>query len=115
VKDPAFLISMAPLLFAGGSKKTPVAPPAGSPIFNLQLPSSPAGAPAPGLLPTFFAQPFGGGVPFQPAGTNRDRDCDCAPKKKRKPSKPRAVCYRGTYIEKSRGLTKQKREQVPCQ
>lgn len=36
-------------------------------------------------------------------------------KKERKPKKPRTVCYRGTYTEKSRSLSKSPKEEVPCQ
>lgn len=53
----------------------------------------------------------------QPPGRNAD-PCNCAKEtesKKKKKKKPREVCYRGTYVEKSKSLTKQRKEQVPCQ
>lgn len=42
--------------------------------------------------------------------------CNCAAQKKKKPKerKNRDVCYRGTYVEKSRGLIKHRKEEVPC-
>lgn len=44
------------------------------------------------------------------------RDCDCSqPKKKRKKRKPRDICYRGTYVEKRNGLSKRRRERIPCE
>jgi hypothetical protein len=41
--------------------------------------------------------------------------CNC-PKgvRTRTPRKPRTVCYRGSYTETSKGLSKVRREQVPC-
>jgi hypothetical protein len=35
--------------------------------------------------------------------------------KRKKPKRPRAICYRGTYRERSKGLSKFKKEQIPCQ
>lgn len=56
---------------------------------------------------------------FAPDPTLPDVDsCDCesgGKKKKKKKKKPREVCYRGTYIEKSRSLTKHRKEEIPCQ
>lgn len=40
--------------------------------------------------------------------------CSCPPRTKRKPSKPRTVCYTGSYREKSRGLSKTPRRKIPC-
>lgn len=60
------------------------------------------------LDPLPLAQPL-------PQRTSR---CDCTQTKtkdrKRKPRQPRAVCYVGTYRESAFGLSKTKREQVPC-
>jgi len=48
------------------------------------------------------------------------KDCKCAPckdkkdKKKKKP-KERTVCYEGHYVEHSRGLTKKRGKQIPCE
>lgn len=45
------------------------------------------------------------------------KKCKCKPckkPKKRGPRKPRAICYRGTYTETRKGLSKYKREQIPC-
>lgn len=52
---------------------------------------------------------FAGGY----AGTRSDT-CECDRKKPKKPRQPRSVCYRGTYVESARGLSKTRREQVPC-
>jgi len=41
------------------------------------------------------------------------KTCEC-PKKKRGKRKLRTVCYKGSYVETAKGLTKRKREQVPC-
>jgi len=60
------------------------------------------------LDPMPLAQP-------QPRKTDR---CNCVQQKdkgkKRKPRAPRAVCWVGTYRESAFGLSKTKREQVPC-
>jgi hypothetical protein len=47
---------------------------------------------------------------------------DCTPtkpkpedqKKKKQQKKKRTVCYRGVYYERASGLTKFRREQIPC-
>jgi hypothetical protein len=44
---------------------------------------------------------------------SRTKQCECD-KPKRKPRKPRSVCYKGSYTESAFGLSKRKREQVPC-
>jgi hypothetical protein len=41
------------------------------------------------------------------------RRCEC-PKKKKKKKEARKVCYRGTYRERAKGLSKSRREQIPC-
>jgi len=51
---------------------------------------------------------FGGGTP------GKTRKCECPPKRKRKPKKPREICYTGTYTERANGLTKLKRRKVRC-
>lgn len=42
--------------------------------------------------------------------------CKCPPTRKRKPGprKLRAVCYKGSYTESARGLSKRRRVQIPC-
>ena len=59
-----------------------------------------------------FAQPYGDYAAWSPDATGTDA-CTC-PKKKGKKRKKRTVCYRGTYTETASGLTKRKREKVPC-
>lgn len=53
---------------------------------------------------------------FAPPRADADR-CNCAPEKKdrKKKRKPRNICFRGTYTEKSNGLIKRRKEQIPCQ
>ena len=55
---------------------------------------------------------FGDYAAWSPDSTGTDT-CTC-PKKKGKKRKKRTVCYRGTYTETASGLTKRKREKVPC-
>lgn len=54
-----------------------------------------------------------------PPGETAKDPCDCGnnQKKKKKKKKPedRKICYRGTYIERKRGLTKKRLEEVPCE
>lgn len=99
---------------------------------------SPRADPAPVNPPEFFdplpLAPAVPGIPFltpllpdlepevqlQPRPTEAN-PCNCpqvtdAPEKK-KPKKerpPRSVCYRGTYVQNSRGISYNPREQVPC-
>lgn len=89
----------------------PQIPAPGSPLapFAPLVPSYP---------PTFSPNPVGIPTPlaqFQPSPTGR---CQCTTTqqkpKPRKKTPPRTVCYRGTYVENSTGLTKKKLEQVPC-
>lgn len=51
---------------------------------------------------------------FQPYGVGYDTAVDECGVKKRKPGKPRTVCYSGKYREKARGLTKSKGRKIPC-
>lgn len=49
------------------------------------------------------------------SSSSGDENCKCTkPTKRKKPRKARSVCYRGTYIERANGLTKLKREKIPC-
>jgi len=50
-----------------------------------------------------------------PIDTKADT-CNCPkPKKdKKRKRKPRSICYAGSYRERANGLTKRKREQIPC-
>lgn len=70
-----------------------------------------------GLTP--FQDPgvgFAEGVqPFPVPKEELARDYRCEPKRKRKPRKPRTVCYRGTYRETSSSTTKRRLEEVPCE
>jgi len=100
--DPAPAPSPAP---------RPLPTPAPAPALpGLTFPRPGVGAgPVPGLEP----QPAA--APAPPAGG----DCNCAateadPKKKKKRKNPRTICYRGTYTEKSKSLSKRRKERVSC-
>lgn len=74
-------------------------------------PIAPVGSPIISALP--LASPFSGGSAGSPPTRTKTAQCDC----KKKPSKkkqPRNVCYRGTYTERANGLTKLKKEKIPC-
>lgn len=51
---------------------------------------------------------------FQPYGVGYDTAVDQCAVKKRKPGKPRSVCYQGTYTERADGLTKVRKRKIPC-
>jgi len=70
---------------------------------------SPLIPPIPGTYIGPLTSPQGLGLPSTPS----DR-CNCQ-QTKRKPRKARAVCYKGSYTESRYGLSKQKREEIPCQ
>jgi hypothetical protein len=76
-------------------------------------------APTPSRPPSF--EPFSPDLDpqEQPASPVDAGGCNCVTTKEKpkKPKKkePRRVCYRGTYTEKSRSLSKSPKEEVPCQ
>lgn len=41
--------------------------------------------------------------------------CNCPKPKKRKPRPPRNECWKGTYVQRARGISYTKREMVPCE
>ena len=105
-----------PNLFIDPVMLTPTATPTPTPTPNpltsappLQLTNAP---PLPGALTNPFPPNFG-----DPTRPNRTRDCDCPEpqRKKKRKKKPRTKCYRGTYLERSKSLTKIRREEIPCQ
>lgn len=79
-------------------------------------PASPSRAARPDRLPdlTPFQQP---GLPYA-APQLRPASRECPPcertKQRRKKREPRAVCYSGTYRERSRGLSKSRKRKIPC-
>jgi len=74
-------------------------------IDQIARPGAAASA-APGPSPLTRTEPQG--VPCDcPKGTRQ--------REKRKPRKPREVCYRGTYTERRKGLSKHRREKIACQ
>ena len=46
---------------------------------------------------------------------NPDQKCKCPTKKKKKERKSREICYRGTYMQRSKGIKYTPKGQVPCQ
>lgn len=53
---------------------------------------------------------------FEPQPQDPEKDqCDCdKPKKKHKPKADRDICYRGTYVQRKKGISYHRLEQVPC-
>lgn len=96
----------------------PTTEPLGQPIgfpanFNFAAPfSSPlfSQSPAPRTRPKTAPQ-------LQQSTDTNKRTCQCNKKgdQKKQPKKPRDVCYRGTYIEHAKGLTKHRKEKIQCQ
>lgn len=89
----------------------PVAPPrVGTPTTFPDLPYAP-----PGFNFDPFTPPIDAPLPkFD--GDKADK-CNCVETKKKKPKKktqPRQICYEGHYVEHSRGLTKVRGKQIPC-
>jgi hypothetical protein len=76
--------------------------------------TTPKDDPLPLTGPQTDPLPSPAGPGYTPPYSTRTSECDCAPKKKRKPATPRTECFKGSYVEKARGLTKTKREKVPC-
>lgn len=104
--------------------------PIGDPFAAPPLPSPPRLDPRtpanPGDFPDFLTPPTNDPLTFTPEmpltqfkpdpfTPNKDA-CSCAKKKKKKKQdrKDRSVCYRGTYYETKRGLSKVRTEEVPC-
>jgi hypothetical protein len=54
-------------------------------------------------------------APVYGSPPGKGKTCSCGPKKKRGPRKKRTICYKGSYTERANGITKRKRERVPCQ
>lgn len=81
---------------------TPFGSPFSFPVFGV----GPARSPKPSLRP----DPLLGGPPTGADPCNCQKD---KPKKK-KSRKPRDVCYRGTYTERSKSLIKSRKEEIPC-
>lgn len=114
----------APDLF-GAPLPDIVGNPFGDPITASPLPNPTrpdTRAPASPTIPDFFGDfstpkltPDPLLVEFgpQPVGPEKDT-CSCAKKKPPKKRKPRDVCYRGTYVQHSRGISYKRLEEVPC-
>lgn len=82
-------------------------------LASLLLPSSQLNltrlqAPELGLQPS--SSPLPSAVPY--AGSSGT--CECKPQRQRRKKSRRTVCYRGTYTETSTGLTKRRKEKIPC-
>jgi hypothetical protein len=77
---------------------------------------TPFQGPGLGLRPSYNPFPL---TETEPKLKPSDPRCNCPQcddrKKKPKKRQPRDVCYKGTYYERSKGITKYRREQIPCQ
>lgn len=118
----------APDLF-GSPLPDPFGNPFGNPLPAPELPIPTGSPPGASPLPPTTLNPFvtPGDAPdalsdpllteFGPSPLKPDSDtCSCAKKpKKKKKSKPRDVCYRGTYRQNSRGITYNRIEEIPCE
>jgi len=97
--------------------------PFADPFTPSPVPSPPSTQPRAPTIPDFFAPDSPPDLTFEPIlpltqfkpdpFTTKDQ-CDCAKKKKKKKREDRKVCYRGTYTETKRGLSKKRLEEVPC-
>lgn len=98
----------------------PFAPPAALPQpapSPRPAPSRPPRVSPPPSTFTTIPQPGPGTLTLplpQPTPVEATNKCDCPPKKKRKQKQDRTVCWRGTFVEKSKSLTKIRKERVPC-
>jgi hypothetical protein len=74
---------------------------------------TPGLAPGLGLAPTEADFPlFSGGNYFD--STPQQRNCDCGPKKKRRPKKKRTKCFTGRFTERASGLRKYDKRSIKC-
>lgn len=100
--------------------------PIADPFTPSPLPTPPSTTPRVPTIPDFFAPPLDPELTpepiitpiltqFQPDPFTTKDQCDCAKKKKKKKREDRRVCYRGTYVETKRGLSKKRLEEVPCE
>ncbi len=136
------LLNPLPFGFTGAAPATPAIPnplsvpsplvsptpaPTSSPLPDLYTLAPPLSfpTPRPAAPPNQMPNPLDGAFP---GGTNIPRlpdasdPCNCGPggggksqRKKKRKKKPREVCYAGTYVEKSRSLSKSPKRKVPCQ
>jgi len=100
------------------------AAPIGDPFFDLAPLAPPRAAPRSPSVPRAapISNPFDLASPLQPFALEEPRPtkadgCNCAAEKKKpkKKKKPRTICYKGSYTERSKSLRKVRREQIPCQ
>jgi len=124
---------------SGSSVRSRVgAAPATADLLGLSMPTGTSTAttpgrasgrvPAPSPLPFLPGLGFGTGTLTAPGTSTgggageapppvKTKECSCddaMPPKKKKPKKPRRICYKGTYIEKSKSLSKRRRQRVDC-
>lgn len=113
----------APDLF-GAPLPDVVGNPFGDPFTPSPLPAPPGPKPRAPALPDFLAPTLAPDLKpeptlpqFQPEKPVNADTCQCSKKKKdkKKKRKDREVCYRGTYVETKRGLSKKRIEEVPCE
>lgn len=90
------------------------APPGTSPRapdrFAIPTPFDPLG-PSLDLIPDPLSTPL---PPKDTPPIEAGCGCKKKPKKKAKERPPRAVCWRGTYVQRAKGISYTRREQVPC-
>jgi hypothetical protein len=106
--------ALLPLLWGASSRKRKRrSTPATSPGLIPGVPGlTPGITPGLGLAPTAADFPlFSGGNYFD---STPQRNCDCGPKKKRKPKKKRTKCYTGRFTERASGLRKYEKRSIPC-
>lgn len=59
------------------------------------------------------------GISYEPQPDAAEDPCDCGKgkkkdKKKRKKPEPRTICWKGTYVQRAKGISYSRKEQVPC-
>jgi hypothetical protein len=99
-------LTILPNTAPGTQRGQTPAPDFASPLTGLRPPV----LPLPGPLGSLSPLPDLGPIPKE----DLDR-CKKRPSRKRKSPEPRLECYRGTYTELSRGLIKNRKEEIPCQ
>jgi hypothetical protein len=107
--------ALLPLLWSSSSsKRKRRSTPGTSPGLIPGVPGlTPGLSPGLGLAPSVADYPlFSGGNYFD--STPQNRNCECGPKKKRKPKKARAVCYTGRFTERANGLRKYEKRKIKC-
>lgn len=113
----------------GDPMPDPFGDPFGDPVPTPREPAPPSPTPrepSGGTTPRTLADPVGGADPLdepitdprpradRPGAPDETCGCDKKPKKKAKP-KLREECWKGTYVQRTRGISYIRKEQVPCE